>query len=29
MLHAIELPDRIPKARYFDPDFYAMEAELL
>src|SRR5204863_8509093 len=28
-IHAIELPDRIPKARYFDPDFYAMEAELL
>jgi len=29
VLHAIELPDRIPKARYFDPDFYAMEAERL
>ena len=29
MLHAVEVPDRIPKARYFDPDFYAMEAELL
>src|ERR1700710_490764 len=22
-------PDRVPKERYFDPDFYAMEAELL
>jgi len=29
VLHAVEVPDRIPKARYFDPDFYAMEAELL
>jgi phenylpropionate dioxygenase-like ring-hydroxylating dioxygenase large terminal subunit len=27
--HAVELPDRIPKQRYFDPDFYAMEAESL
>ncbi len=26
---AMELPDRVPKQRYFDPDFYAMEAELL
>src|SRR5687768_6097755 len=25
---AIELPDRVPKQRYYDPDFYAMEAEL-
>ena len=25
----MELPDRVPKQRYFDPDFYAMEAELL
>lgn len=27
--YAIELPDRIPKQRYYDPDFYALEAELL
>src|SRR5208283_5102674 len=27
--HAVELPDRLPKERYFDPDFYQMEAELL
>ncbi|MHB1583382.1 MAG: aromatic ring-hydroxylating oxygenase subunit alpha [Acidimicrobiales bacterium] len=27
--HAIELPDRAPKQRYFDPDFYQIEAELL
>lgn len=27
--HAIELPDRIPKQRYYDPDFYALEAERL
>lgn len=26
---AIEVPDRIPKERYFDPDFYQMETELL
>ncbi len=26
---AIEVPDRVPKERYFDPDFYQMEAELL
>jgi phenylpropionate dioxygenase-like ring-hydroxylating dioxygenase large terminal subunit len=26
---AIGTPDRIPKQRYYDPDFYAMEAELL
>src|SRR6201999_780328 len=25
---AVESPDRIPKQRYYDPDFYAMEAEL-
>jgi nitrite reductase/ring-hydroxylating ferredoxin subunit len=25
----MELPDRVPKERYFDPEFYAMEAELL
>ena len=29
MLHAVEIPDRIPKERYFDPDFSRMEAELL
>ncbi len=27
--HAVEVPDRIPKERYFDADFHAMEAELL
>lgn len=27
--HAIELPDRIPKERYYDPDFHALEAEQL
>ncbi|HXY27462.1 MAG TPA: aromatic ring-hydroxylating dioxygenase subunit alpha [Acidimicrobiales bacterium] len=27
--HAIEIPDRVRKERYYDPDFYAMEAELL
>jgi len=27
--YAMELPDRVPKERYFDPDFYALEAELL
>jgi len=27
--YAIDLPDRIPKQRYHDADFYAMEAELL
>ena len=26
---AIEQPDRIPKQRYFDPEFYALEAEEL
>ena len=25
---AVESPDRIPKQRYYDPDFYALEAEL-
>lgn len=25
----IEVPDRIPKQRYYDPDFYALEAEQL
>jgi phenylpropionate dioxygenase-like ring-hydroxylating dioxygenase large terminal subunit len=27
--HAMEFPDRVPKERYFDPDFYQMEVELL
>jgi nitrite reductase/ring-hydroxylating ferredoxin subunit len=27
--YAVEVPDRIRKERYYDPDFYAMEAELL
>jgi phenylpropionate dioxygenase-like ring-hydroxylating dioxygenase large terminal subunit len=27
--HAMELPDRVPSARYFDPDFYAMEVDQL
>jgi phenylpropionate dioxygenase-like ring-hydroxylating dioxygenase large terminal subunit len=27
--HAMEFRDRVPKERYFDPDFYAMETELL
>ena len=27
--YAMELPDRVPKERYFDPDFFRMEAELL
>jgi phenylpropionate dioxygenase-like ring-hydroxylating dioxygenase large terminal subunit len=26
---AIEQPDRVPKERYYDPEFYRMEAELL
>jgi phenylpropionate dioxygenase-like ring-hydroxylating dioxygenase large terminal subunit len=26
---AIDVPDRIPKERYYDPDFYRMESELL
>src|SRR5439155_3015938 len=25
---AVERPDRIPKQRYYDPDFFAMETEL-
>src|SRR5258707_14165695 len=25
---AVESPDRIPKQRYYDPEFYALEAEL-
>jgi len=29
VLHAVEIPDRIPKERYFDPDFFRMETELL
>src|SRR5688572_12316017 len=27
--YAVEVPDRIRKERYVDPDFFAMEAELL
>jgi phenylpropionate dioxygenase-like ring-hydroxylating dioxygenase large terminal subunit len=27
--YALEVPDRVRKERYFDPDFYQMEAELL
>jgi len=27
--YAIEVPDRVRKERYYDPDFYALEAELL
>jgi phenylpropionate dioxygenase-like ring-hydroxylating dioxygenase large terminal subunit len=27
--HAVAVPDRIPKERYYDPDFYAAEAEML
>ncbi len=27
--YAIDFPDRAPKERYFDPDFYQMESELL
>jgi phenylpropionate dioxygenase-like ring-hydroxylating dioxygenase large terminal subunit len=27
--YAIEVPDRVRKERYYDPDFYAMEAELV
>jgi phenylpropionate dioxygenase-like ring-hydroxylating dioxygenase large terminal subunit len=26
---AIEMPDRVPKERYYDPDFYRLEGELL
>ena len=27
--YRVEVPDRIPKERYYDPDFYALEAEQL
>ncbi len=27
--YAMEVPDRVRKQRYYDPDFYALEAELL
>ena len=27
--HGVEVPDRIPKERYFDPGFFALEAERL
>ncbi len=27
--YAIEVPDRVRKERYYDPEFFAMEAELL
>ncbi len=27
--YAMEVPDRVPKERYYDPDFYALEAEQL
>src|SRR5580658_2936640 len=27
--YAMEVPDRVPKQRYFDPDFYQMEVEHL
>ena len=26
---AVATPDRVPKERYYDPDFYRMENELL
>jgi phenylpropionate dioxygenase-like ring-hydroxylating dioxygenase large terminal subunit len=29
VLHAMEVPDRVTKERYLDPDFFALEAELL
>jgi phenylpropionate dioxygenase-like ring-hydroxylating dioxygenase large terminal subunit len=29
VLHAMGRPDRVPVRRYYDPDFYAMECELL
>ena len=29
VLYPVEVPDRIPKERYFDPEFYALEAEQL
>ena len=27
--HAVTMPDRVPKERYFDPEFYELEAALL
>src|SRR6476661_1462400 len=27
--YEMDVPDRVPKERYYDADFYAMEAELL
>lgn len=27
--YAMEVPDRVPKERYFDPDFFQLEADLL
>ena len=27
--HAMEIPDRVPKERYYDPDFYRLETEQL
>ncbi len=27
--HGVEVPDRIPKERYYDPEFFALEAERL
>jgi phenylpropionate dioxygenase-like ring-hydroxylating dioxygenase large terminal subunit len=27
--YAMQVPDRVPKERYFDPDFYQMESDLL
>ncbi len=27
--YAMQVPDRVPKERYFDPDFYQMEVDLL
>ena len=27
--YAMDLPDRVPKQRYFDPEFYALENEML
>ena len=27
--YAVEISDRIPKERYYDPEFYALEAERL
>ena len=29
MRYAMEFPDRVPKERYFDPEFFALEAEQL